>query len=107
MIVPLMIGDYRKGELDVKSLPFKVITGIASLLALSIPVIQFNPIKGQIFTQVLNTFGLPLVVFSFLFLWNRKDIKLPGHRLILNVIIAAALLFAVFVTINALSEIFY
>jgi len=70
MIVPLMLGDYNSGKLDVQSSRFKIITGIASVLALTVPIFGFNPIKGQIITQVFNVFGLPLVVLSFLVLWN-------------------------------------
>ena len=51
MIVPLMLGDFNSGKLDVKSKRFKIITGVASLLALSVPVFGFNPIQGQIFTS--------------------------------------------------------
>ncbi len=106
MIVPLMIGDYNSGELDVKSNNFKIITGIASVLALTVPIFGFNPIKGQIFTQVFNVFGLPLVVLSFLVLWNRKNVGLPNKRLVTNIIMLAALIFSLIIMINGLKDIF-
>jgi len=87
MIVPLMIGDYNSGKLDVQSNRFKIITGVASVFALTVPVLGFNPIKGQIFSQVFNVFGLPLVVLSFLYLWNRKNADLPKNRILSNIII--------------------
>ena len=77
MIVPLMLGDYNRGKLDVKSSRFKIITGVASIIALTVPVFGFNPVKGQIVTQVFNVFGLPLVVLCFLVLWNRRNSGLP------------------------------
>lgn len=46
MIVPLMLGDYNSGKLDVSSGSFKVITGVESVLALSVPVFGFNPNQG-------------------------------------------------------------
>lgn len=106
MIVPLMLGDFSSGKLDVKSRRFKLITGVASLLALSVPVFGFNPIQGQIFTQVFNVFALPLVVVSFLVLWNRKNAGLPTKRLPSTVIMIAALVFSLIISWNGLSDIF-
>ena len=105
MIVPLMIGDYNKGQIDVQSKRYKWITGVASVLALSIPVFGFNPIKGQIITQVFNVFALPLVILCFLCLWNRKDEKLPAERLITNIIMAGAFLFSVIIMVNGLKDV--
>lgn len=106
MIVPLMMGDYNKGQLDVKSSRFKIVTGIASVVALTVPIFGFNPIKGQIITQVFNVFGLPLVVLCFLFLWNRRNVGLPKNRLITNAIMAAAFIFSLIIMVNGLKDIF-
>ena len=106
MIVPLMLGDYNTGKLDVQTNRFKLITGIASILALSIPVFGFNPIKGQIITQVFNVFALPLVVLSFLLLWNRKSAGLPAKRTVTNVVMIAAFVFSIIIMWNGLTDIF-
>lgn len=106
MIVPLMLGDYNSGILDIKSTRFKLITGIASLLALSVPIFGVNPIKGQIITQVFNVFALPLVVLCFLILWNRKDADLPKNRWLTNIILVGAIIFSIIIMINGLKEIF-
>ena len=106
MIVPLMLGDFNSGKLDVKSKRFKIITGVASLLALSVPVFGFNPIQGQIFTQVFNVFALPLVVLSFLVLWNRKGVGLPSNRKGTNFILLAAFVFSIIIMVNGLIDIF-
>lgn len=106
MIVPLMIGDFNKGKLDVQSKLFKRITGIACILALTVPVFGFNPIKGQIITQVFNVFGLPLVVLSFLLLWNRKNAGLPSGKLFTNIILVGAFIFSVIIMVNGLMDIF-
>lgn len=105
MIVPLMLSDYSSGNLDVTSKRFQIITGLASLLALSIPVLGVNPIKGQILTQVMNVFGLPLVVLSFIILWNRKVIAV-SQKPFVNVVLFGALIFALIITYNGLSDIF-
>lgn len=106
MIVPLMLGDYNAGKLDVHSKRFKIVTGIASVLALSVPVFGFNPIQGQIFTQVFNVFALPLVVVSFLVLWNRKNSGLPKGRWITNLVMVGAFVFSLIIMINGLQDIF-
>jgi Mn2+/Fe2+ NRAMP family transporter len=106
MIVPLMLGDYYQGKFDLKSSRFKIITGVASVLALTVPIFGFNPIKGQIITQVFNVFGLPLVIICLLFLWNRKDIGLPKGKLISNGIMSIAFIFSLIIMINGLKDIF-
>ena len=106
MIVPLMLGDFNSGKLDVKSKRFKIITGFASILALIVPVFGFNPIKGQIFTQVFNAFALPLVVYSFIGLWNRKNVGLPKNKIITNIVLLAAFVFSLVISTNGLMDIF-
>jgi len=106
IIVPLMLGDYSTGKLDVTSKRFRIITGIGSILALSVPAFGFNPIKGQIFTQVFNVFALPLVITSFLILWNRKNAGLPSNRWVTNVIMVGALIFSIIIMVNGLKDIF-
>ena len=104
--VPLMIGDFNKGKLDVQSKLFKRITGVACILALTVPIFGVNPIKGQIITQVFNVFGLPLVVLSFLLLWNRKNAGLPSRKLFTNIILVGAFIFSVIIMVNGLVDIF-
>lgn len=106
MIVPLMLGDFQIGKLDVDSRRFKGITGVASILALSVPVFGVNPIQGQIITQVFNVFALPLVVLSILLLWNRKLPELPTRKNVTNGIMLAAFGFSLFILINGLMDIF-
>ncbi|WP_424961286.1 NRAMP family divalent metal transporter [Ekhidna sp.] len=106
MIVPLMLADYSSGKLDISSKRFRIITGVASILALSVPIFGFNPIKGQIITQVFNVFGLPIVVGCLLFLWNRKQTNLPGKRVWTNLIMTGALAFSFIIMINGLIDIF-
>ncbi len=106
MIVPLMLGDFNSGKLDVTSRRFKIITGVASVLALSVPVFGFNPVQGQIFTQVFNVFALPLVVISFLLLWNRKNAGLPTNRIMTNIIMVTAFVFSIIIMVNGLKDIF-
>ena len=106
MIVPLMLGDYNEGKLDLQSKTFKWITGVASILALSVPVFGVNPIQGQIITQVFNVFALPLVVLSFLVLWNRKEVIVRHGKWATNSIMLLAFAFSLIILYQGLKGIF-
>lgn len=95
MVAPLLIADYKDGELDTDSRRFKILTGIACLVGLTVPVLGANPITAQILTQVAGVFVLPLVIGCILYLVNRKDMMGPHKAgLGLNIGLVAALLFA-------------
>ena len=108
MVAPLLIADYRNGELDTRSVQFKVLTAIAGLFGLTVPLIGANPIVAQIATQVANVFVLPFVIGAILFLINNKK-DMGAHRAGpgLNAGLALAFIFSCFIAYNgiiALSE---
>ena len=105
LIVSLMLGDFNTVKLDIQSNRFKWITGIAILFALSIPLFGFNPIQGQIFTQVFNVFALPLEIICILALWNRNGVGLPSNRIGTNIILMAALVFSIIIMYQGLLDI--
>lgn len=74
MVAPLLIADYQAGELDTSSNRFKIITGIACLVGLTVPVLGANPIIAQIVTQVAGVFVLPLIIGCILYLINQQSI---------------------------------
>lgn len=99
LIAPLLIEDYRSGKLDTSSRQFRIITGVACILALAIPVLGFNPIKGQLLTQVFNVFVLPLVVAGIIVIINnRKLMKEYTAGYFLNALLGLAFLFSVLVS---------
>lgn len=101
LIAPLLIADYRSGKLDTKSSQFKAITGVACIVALIIPVFGFNPIKGQILSQVFNVFVLPLVIIGILVVMNnpaRMKSHTPGK--LLNLLLGLSLIFALVISAN-------
>jgi len=103
LIAPLLIEDYRSGKLDTQSKQFRIITGIAALFALTIPVFGFNPIKGQLLTQVFNVFVLPLVIIGIILLINNK--RLMGNNAagyLLNFVLGLAFLFSVLISYNGI-----
>ncbi|BAX81694.1 Nramp family divalent metal transporter [Labilibaculum antarcticum] len=74
LIAPLLVADYQSGELDTSSRQFKIITFIACLVALIVPVFGANPIQMQILSQVFNVFVLPIVVLGIILMINNKKV---------------------------------
>ena len=101
LIVPLLIADYRSGELDTSSRQFKIITAIASIIGLTIPIFGANPIDGQILSQVFNVFVLPLVIIGMMVLINLKSFKnIHKTALWINLSLGAALIFSLVISYN-------
>jgi len=98
MVAPLLIADYKKGELDTKSGQFKVLTAIAALIGLTVPVSGANPIIAQIVTQVSAVFVLPFVIGAIIILINnKKEMGVHKAGLMLNIGLVSALIFACFI----------
>ena len=103
MISPILISDYRGDKLDLKLRHFKILTIIASILGLLVPVLGSNPIVAQIATQVVNVFILPVVVGSIIFLINRKDL-MGKHTagLLMNAALITAFIFSCLISYTGL-----
>jgi len=74
LITPLLLADYQSGKLDTSSRQFRIVTAIASVVALIVPVFGANPIEMQILSQVFNVFVLPVVVFGIILMVNNKKV---------------------------------
>ncbi|RTE53542.1 divalent metal cation transporter [Arenibacter aquaticus] len=74
LIAPILLADYQSGELDTTSKQFKIITALACLFALIVPIFGANPIEMQILSQVFNVFVLPLVIIGIILLINNKEL---------------------------------
>ena len=101
LILPLLIADYQKGELDTNSRQFRIITFIACLVALIVPIFGANPIEVQILSQVFNVFVLPIVVLGIIIMINNKKV-MKGYKtnLWVNIGLYAALFFSVLISYN-------
>ena len=101
MITPLMIADYQDGKLDTSSRQFKILTAIAAVIGLAVPVFGVNPIKAQILTQVFNVFVLPLVIIGIIILINNETL-MGKHKagFPLNIGMVLALIFACIISYN-------
>ncbi len=101
LIAPILVADYQSGKLDTSSRQFKIITFIACLFALIVPVFGANPIEMQILSQVFNVFVLPLVIIGILFLINTKKTRaLYKTSLLINLSLIGALFFSCVISYN-------
>ena len=103
MVAPLLIADYRNGELDTNSKQFKILTAVAAIFGLIVPIIGANPIVAQIATQVANVFVLPLVIGAIIYLVNNKT-EMGKHKagVLLNIGLFCALIFSCFIAYNGI-----
>ena len=103
LIAPLLLADYQSGELDTTSRQFKIITFIACLVALIVPVFGANPIEMQILSQVFNVFVLPLVVLGIILIVNNKKVmKGYATSIWVNIGLFAALFFSCVISYNGI-----
>tara|TARA_R110002033_G_scaffold36361_4_gene74726 strand:+ start:4394 stop:5338 length:945 start_codon:yes stop_codon:yes gene_type:complete len=101
LIVPLLLADYQSGTLDTSSRQFRIVTFIASLVALIVPVFGANPIQMQILSQVFNVFVLPIVVLGIILMVNNKKL-MKGYKtsVFVNIGLYSALLFSCIISYN-------
>ena len=99
MVCPLLVADYRSGELDTNSKQFRALAAIACLMGLTVSIWGANPIAAQIATQVAQVFILPVVILGIAFLINSKEL-MGEHRAgtFLNAGLATSLLFALIIS---------
>lgn len=74
MLAPQLISDYRSGEMQSGTKLFKILTAVAGLCGLTIPILGFNPIIATIAAQISLVFVLPLVILLMIILLNKKKV---------------------------------
>ena len=101
LIAPLLLADYQSGKLDTNSRQFKIVTFIACLVALIVPIFGSNPIEMQILSQVFNVFVLPIVILGIILMVNNKKV-MKGYKtsIFVNVGLYSALLFSCIISYN-------
>ena len=103
MVAPLLLADYKKGELDTRSRQFKILTAIAGVIGLTVPILGANPVMAQVATQVSAVFVLPFVIIAIMILINNKG-EMGSYRAgaMLNMGLIAALGFSCFIAYTGL-----
>ena len=96
MVAPILIGDWRHGELETRTGLFRVICFAAAVYGVLFTLIRVNPVMLTVAAQVSNVFALPLAVGLILWLVNRRDV-MGAHRAgaAMNLALAAAMVFSV------------
>lgn len=102
MVAPLLIADYHKGELDTNSRQFRILTALAALFGLLIPIIGANPIMAQIATQVTNVFVLPIVIAAIAYLINNEEMGKHKAGIGLNLGLLGAFIFSCVIAYNGI-----
>jgi len=102
MVASLVLSDYRNGKMQSRSTSFRVLAAIAALVALTVPVLGYNPIIAQITTQVAQVFSLPLVVGGIVLLINRKEMGIHKAGWVLNTGLGAAFVFSLIMSYIAI-----
>ncbi|MEP2023788.1 Nramp family divalent metal transporter [Reichenbachiella sp.] len=103
LIAPLLIADYQSGTVDTSSKQFRIITAVASLVALMGPAFGSNPIQIQILSQVFNVFVLPIVVLGIILMLSNKNV-MKDYKTSWGVYIGmyAALFFSLVISYNGI-----
>lgn len=107
MIAPLLLADYQEGKLDTNSKQFKIVTAVAAMVALWVPIAGENPIQAQILTQVFNVFVLPLVIIGIIILVNNRK-RMGNYKInaYVNAGLVLALVFALIISYNGAVAVF-
>jgi len=95
MLAPELISDYRHGEMRTGTPLFKILTGIAAIVGLTIPILGKNPVITQIASQVTLVFVLPLVILLMIIMLNKKSLvgnSRPG--IVFNLLMFMSMIFA-------------
>ena len=74
MLAPLLISDFQNKSVKYKGSQFRILTGVAILFGLVVPILKFNPVFAMIVSQAFHVFLLPIVVLAMMYLINRKDL---------------------------------
>ncbi|NPA37741.1 MAG: divalent metal cation transporter [Chlorobi bacterium] len=74
MLAPLLLSDYQNKPVKYKGRSFRILTGVAILFGLIVPVFEFKPVFVMLVSQAFQVFLLPIVVLAIMYLINRKDL---------------------------------
>lgn len=99
MVCPLLIGDFRQGELQIRTPLCRIIAAFVCFLGLMVPLLGANPIAAQIMTQIAQVFVLPLIIILMQILVNRRSV-MGEHRagVLLNIGMTGAFLFSLVIS---------
>ncbi len=106
MITPMLVQDLQKGKFEMGTKQFKILTILAACIGLVGPFLGRNPIEFQVFSQVFLVLILPMTVLLMIILVNSKIMKDLKAGWFLNLCLALALFFSIFITYYGVLEIY-
>lgn len=100
MLVPLLLADYKKEELDFKKWRNRIIVIFYASLGLIVPIFGGRPVLVMIASQAFTLVVTPLVVVLMLILINRESVMgkykaKPGTNVILSIIFLFTLIMSI------------
>lgn len=104
MVGPLLISDYRVGQMEPRSWSFRLLCLAAACFGLIVPALGGrNPVAVTIMAQVSNVFALPLTVYAIIMLLNSRNI-MGEHRAggWLNIGMGLAFIFSCIIAVTGL-----
>ena len=99
LILPWLISDYTGTSRDVKRPMYRILGGLALLVALTVPVFGGRPVAVLILAGAIQIIVLPIATVAILYLLNNK--KLMGKHTAgrwLNAGLVVTLLYSIFTT---------
>jgi len=102
MLAPLLISDYQNKPVEYKGIIFRVLSGVAILFGLIVPVFGYRPVSAMIVSQAFQVFLLPVVVLAMMYLINRKDL-MKGYKVSIwmNVSFVLIIIFTIIISYQA------
>jgi len=102
MLTPLLISDYQNKPVQYKGTQFRILTGVAILFGLVVPILKFKPVFAMIVSQAFQVFLLPIVVLAMMYLLNRKDLMKENRAgLWMNASLLIIILFTLIISYQA------
>lgn len=102
MLAPLLISDYQNKPVIYKGATFRILSGVAILFGLTVPILKFKPVFAMIVSQAFQVFLLPIVVLAMMYLINRKDLmKGYAASLWMNISLVFIVIFTLIISYQA------
>ncbi|WP_427451836.1 Nramp family divalent metal transporter [Litorimonas sp. WD9-15] len=102
LMLPWLICDYTETEREMTLPKYRIMVFLISLLGLVVPLFNARPVAIMVMSQAFGAVILPITVGCIFYLANRKDL-MGEHKnsIFSNIILAAILLFALFMSFLA------
>jgi Mn2+/Fe2+ NRAMP family transporter len=102
LMLPWLICDYTETEREMTLPKYRIMVFLISLLGLVVPLFNARPVAIMVMSQAFGAVILPITVGCIFYLTNRKDLMGEHkNKLVANIILAAIMVFALFMSFLA------